>query len=336
MRYAMTPQSQLRLTTIESHTCGHPTRVVVDGLPSFAGVSVAEQRACARGEFDHLRTFLCREPRGHGAMYAAYVVPSQVADVGVVFASQVGYDDMCGHGTIGAVTALCENGRLPRDRPVRLETPAGVVTAEPHWSGRRVEAVSFDSVPAFLYERDVSVQVPEVGEVRGDVAFGGNWYLYVDAATIGTSVDAAGLPALVRLGAAIKEARNGVAEVVHPLHAQIARSLIGVSFYGPPQRDPGADQINVVVESEVFYDRSPCGTGTCGRMAVLHARGELAVGAEFRNEGIAGGTFSGSIAGLASVGPFAAVQPRLTGSAWIMGEAQWTLDPTDPLGTAGW
>ena len=332
----MAVHAKLRLSTIETHTCGHPTRVVVDGLPGFAGVSVAEQRACARDKCDELRTFLCREPRGHGAMYAAYVVPSRVADAGVVFASQVGYDDMCGHGTIGVVTALCQSGRLPRDRPVRLETPAGVVTAEPRWDGRRVAAVSFDSVPAFLYQHDVAVQVPGVGEVRGDVGFGGNWYLYVDAATIGESVAAAHLPALMRLGAAIKEARNGVAEVVHPLHAQIARSLIGVSFYGPPQRDPAADQINLVVESETFYDRSPCGTGTCGRMAVLHARGELAVGAEFRNEGIAGGTFTGRITAVTSVGTLTAIQPRLTGSAWVMGEAQWSLDPTDPLGTAGW
>ena len=332
----MTTESDLHLTTIETHTCGHPTRVVVDGLPAFAGVSVAAQRACARAEYDELRTFLCREPRGHGAMYAAYVVPSQVADVGVVFASQVGYDDMCGHGTIGVVTALCQSGRLPGGRPVRLETPAGVVTAEPHWSGRRVAAVSFDSVPAFLFERDVSVEVPGVGEVRGDVAFGGNWYLYVDAAAIGQSIDAANLPELLRLGSAIKEARNGVAEVEHPLHAQIARGLIGVSFYGAPRVDAAADQCNVVVESETFYDRSPCGTGTCGRMAVLHARGALAVGEEFRNEGIAGGEFTGRIVAQTAVGPLAAIQPRLTGSAWVMGQAQWSLDPTDPLGTAGW
>ena len=241
----MAPGSDLRLTTIESHTCGHPTRVVVDGLPAFNGTSVAEQRACARHEHDDLRTFLCREPRGHGAMYAAYVVPSRVADAGVVFCSQVGYDDMCGHGTIGVVTALCESGRLPRGRAVRLETPAGVVTAEPHWEGRRVATVSFDSVPAFLFERDVAVDVPGVGQVRGDVAFGGNWYLYVDAASIGQAVTAANLPELLRVGSAIKEARNGVAEVEHPLHAHIARSLIGVSYCGPPLRDPAADQCNV-------------------------------------------------------------------------------------------
>ena len=113
----MAPTTTPCLTTIETHTCGHPTRVVVDGLPPFAGASVADQRACARDEHDELRTFLCREPRGHLAMYAAYVVPSQVADVGVVFASQVGYDDMCGHGTIGVVTALCGSGRLPHDPP---------------------------------------------------------------------------------------------------------------------------------------------------------------------------------------------------------------------------
>lgn len=332
----MAPTTTPCLTTIETHTCGHPTRVVVDGLPPFAGISVADQRACARAEHDELRTLLCREPRGHLAMYAAYVVPSQVADVGVVFASQVGYDDMCGHGTIGVVTALSQSGRLPRDRPVRLETPAGVVTAEPRWDGRRVASVSFDSVPAFLFERDVSVDVPGFGEVRGDIAFGGNWYLYVDAAAIGQPIDAANLPELMRLGNAVKEARNGVAEVEHPLHPQIARALIGVSFYGAPRADPAADQCNVVVESDTFYDRSPCGTGTCGRMAVLHARGELAVGEPFRNEGIAGGEFTGRIVTETAVGPLAAIQPRLTGSAWVMGQAQWSLDPTDPLGTAGW
>ena len=326
----------LRLTTIESHTCGHPTRVVVDGLPVFSGASVADQRACARREHDELRTFLCCEPRGHGATYAAYVVPSRVADVGVVFCSQVGYDDMCGHGTIGVVTALCESGRLPRDGVVRLETPAGVVSAEPHWQGQRVATVSFDSVPAFLFERDVAVQVPGLGVVCGDVAFGGNWYLYVDAASIGQAVAAANLPELLRLGNAIKETRNGMAEVKHPLHTQIARSLLGVSFCGPPLRDATASQCNVVVESETFYDRSPCGTGTCGRMAMLHARGRLAVGEEFRNEGIAGGEFSGRIVAETSVGPLAAIQPRLTGAAWVMGQAQWTLDETDPLGTAGW
>ena len=336
MRNAMSPQAQLSLTTVETHTCGHPTRVVVDGLPAFSGAGVADQRACARDEHDELRTFLTREPRGHGAMYAAYVVPSQVADVGVVFASQVGYDDMCGHGTIGVVTALCQSGRLPRDRPVRLETPAGVVVAEPRWDGRRVASVSFDSVPAFLFERDVSVDVPGWGEVRGDIAFGGNWYLYVDAAAIGQSIDAANLPELLRLGNAIKEARNGAAEVEHPLHPQIARALIGVSFYGAPRADPAADQCNVVVESDTFYDRSPCGTGTCGRMAMLHARGELAVGAAFHNEGIAGGEFAGRIVAETAVGPLAAIQPRLTGSAWVMGQARWSLDPTDPLGTAGW
>ena len=210
------------------------------------------------------------------------------------------------------------------------------MTAEPHWDGQRVAAVSFDSVPAFLYERDVSVAVPGLGEVCGDVAFGGNWYLYLDAASIGRSIDAANLAELLRLGDAIKAARNAVAEVVHPLHAQIARTLIGVSFYGPPQRDPAADQINLVVESATFYDRSPCGTGTCGRMAVLHARGKLAVGEEFHNEGIAGGMFSARIQAETRVGDLAAIQPRLTGSAWVMGQARWSLDPTDPLGTAGW
>lgn len=324
------------LTTIETHTCGHPTRVVVAGLPALEGDSVAAQRACARAEHDALRTLLCCEPRGHEAMYAAYVVPSQVADVGVIFCSQVGYDDMCGHGTIGVVTALLASGRLPRRREVRLETPAGVVTARARWQGERVAAVSFDSVPAFVRHRDVTVAVPGVGAVRGDIAFGGNWYLYLDAAEVRQSIAPAAIPALLRLGSALKQAWNRTGRLEHPEQPQVARGLIGVSFYGPPRRRRDADQANLVVESETFYDRSPCGTGTCGRLAALHARGALAVGREFRNEGIAGGMFSARIVAETSVGALPAVLPRLTGTAWIMGRAEWSLDPTDPLGSAGW
>lgn len=324
------------LTTIETHTCGHPTRVVVAGLPALEGDSVAAQRACARADHDALRTLLCREPRGHEAMYAAYVVPSQVADVGVIFCSQVGYDDMCGHGTIGVVTALLASGRLPRRREVRLETPAGVVTARARWQGERVAAVSFDSVPAFVRHRDVTVAVPGVGAVRGDIAFGGNWYLYLNAADVRQPLAPAAIPALLQLGNALKQAWNRTGRLEHPEQPQIARGLIGVSFYGPPRRRRDADQANLVVESETFYDRSPCGTGTCGRLAALHARGALAVGREFRNEGIAGGLFSARIVAETRVGALPAVLPRLTGTAWIMGRAEWSLDPTDPLGSAGW
>ena len=328
--------SDIRLTTIETHTSGHPTRVVVDGLPAFGGDTVAAQRACARAEHDELRTLLCREPRGHQAMYGAYVVPSRVADAGVIFCSQVGYDDMCGHGTIGVVTALLQGGRLPRRAEVRLETPAGVVTAQPQWQGERVAAVSFDSVPAFLQQRDVTVELPGVGAVQGDIAFGGNWYLYVDAAQVGQEIARAGVSELLRLGNALKETWNRDGRLRHPEQEHIAPGLIGVSFYGPPRRRADAHQANLVVESETFYDRSPCGTGTCGRMAVLHARGALAVGEEFRNEGITGGLFTARITAETRVGRLPAVQPRLTGSAWVMGRAEWSLDPTDPLGSAGW
>lgn len=324
------------LTTIETHSCGHPTRVVVAGLPAFDGGSVAAQRACARADHDALRTLLCREPRGHEAMYAAYVVPSQVADVGVIFCSQVGYDDMCGHGTIGVVTALLAGGRLPRRSEVRLETPAGVVTARAQWQGGRVAAVTFDSVPAFVGRREVTVEVPGVGAVRGDIAFGGNWYLYLNAADLRQQVAPEAIPALLRLGNAIKQSWNRTGKLRHPEQEHVADGLIGVSFYGPPRRRRDADQVNLVVESETFYDRSPCGTGTCGRLAALHARGALAVGEEFRNEGIAGGTFSARIIAETNVGDLPAVLPRLTGAAWIMGRAEWSLDPTDPLGSAGW
>ena len=312
-----------------------PTRVVIDGLPRFAGDSVAARRADARRNHDGLRTMLCREPRGHAAMYAAYVVDSAAADVGVIFASQVGYDDLCGHGTIGVVTALLESGHLSRRDQVRVETPAGIVSAQVRWQGQRVAAVSFDSVPAFLHRAGVVVEVPGVGAVTGDIAFGGNWYLYLEAARLGLDLGTVRVPALLDLGGRIKQAVNGSMRLDHPTNRDVAHDLLGVSFYGPPLRDPQAHAANVVVENEHFYDRSPCGTGTCGRMAALHARGELAVGEEFRNESYTGGLFAGCITGTTTLGAVPAVLPRLTGSAWIMGRAEWSLDPTDPFGAAG-
>ena len=242
----MSDLSEIRLITIETRTSGDPTRVVVDGLPAFGGDTVAPQRACARAEHDGLRTLLCREPRGHQAMYAAYVVPSRVADVGVIFCSQVGYDDMCGHGTIGVVTALLQGGRLPRRSEVRLETPAGVVTAQPQWQGERVAAVSFDSVSAFVQQRDVTVVLPGVGAVHGDIAFGGNWYLYVDAAEVRQEIAPAGVPELLRLGHALKETWYRDGRLRHPEQEHIAPGLIGVSFYRPPRRRADVHHVGVV------------------------------------------------------------------------------------------
>ena len=201
-------------------------------------------------------------------MYAAFVVPSSAADVGVIFCSQVGYDDLCGHGTIGVVTALLESGRLARRDQVRVETPAGIVSAQVRWQGRRVAAVSFDSVPAFLHRPEVQVEVPGVGAVTGDVAFGGNWYLYVEAAQVGLDLATVRVPALLDLGGRIKRAVNRSMRLDHPTNRDLSRDLLGVSFYGPALRAADAHQANVVVENDRFFDRSPCGTGTCGRMAV--------------------------------------------------------------------
>lgn len=324
------------LTTIETHTCGHPTRIVVGGLPMFDGDSVADKRTHARRDHDGLRTLLCCEPRGHEGMYVAYVVPSEIADVGIIFASQVGYDDMCGHGLIGVVTGLFESGWLPHKNIVRLETPAGIVIAQAHWNGQRVSEVSFKSVPAFLYERDVTVIVPKFGKIKGDLAFGGNWFLYVDINKIESGMKERSIISMLRLGGAIKREVNRAIQIRHPEQPSIAQNLLGISFYGLPLKHENSHQANLVVESETFYDRSPCGTGTCGRMAVLYCLGELLIGEEFRNEGIAGGVFRGVASGITKVGPLPAIRPQLTGSASITGQGKWRLDDYDILGASGW
>jgi proline racemase len=328
----------LSLFTVETHTAGQPTRIVVGGLPRLLGDTVAAKRDVVRTQHDGLRTFLTSEPRGHTGMYGAYLVePSHPdASAGVIFFSTVNYDDMCGHGIIGVATALVAEGMVATAAPetqFAVETPAGLVPVRARIAGGKAASVILRSVPAFVLDLDVSVDVPEVGSVRGDVAFGGNWYFYVDATSLGIPLDASHLGQLRSLGAAIKAALTGLFDLRHPLNSDIAASFLGVSFVqrGPDERT----QRNLVVEGPDFFDRSPCGTGTCGRLATLVARGELATGDTLRNDGLFGGHFLGTAVDTATVGDYSAIIPEIEGSASITGYARFILEPDDPFGMAG-
>lgn len=326
--------------TVDSHTAGQPTRVVVGGLPKIKGNSVAEKRDYVKNKMDYIRNFLCNEPRGHSGMFGAILTEpaSDDADFGVIFFSPVGYDDMCGHGTIGVTTLLIETGMVSPKKPstkVTLETPTGKIQVSAKVIDGKVKDVSLINVPAFLYKEDISINVPGYGEVKGDVAFGGNWYFYVDAKDIGIRVKPENIDNLIKAGVAIKNEFNKKFDLVHPVNSNISKKLLGISFVDSPIKNQNTDQNNIVVEGKSFFDRSPCGTGTSGRMAVLFAKNKLTLNEDFINESILGTTFRGRLIRKTKVGECQAVVPEITGSAYITGFNHFVLDPDDPFGLNG-
>ncbi len=324
---------------VDSHTAGEPTRIAVGGLPKILGDSVAQRRDYVRSKMDYVRNFLCNEPRGHDGMYGALLIEpsSEDAAFGVIFFSSVAYNDICGHGIIGVSTVLIEMGMVHMEGPskeVILETPAGLIRTEAKIMNGKVKSVSFVNIPAFLYKEDVSINVPSYGEVKGDIAFGGAWYFYVSAKEIGVGVRSENIDDLIKTGTAIKNAFNKEFDLVHPTDPNISTKLLGVSIIDTPVKNKKADQNNIVVEGKLV-DRSPCGTGTCGRMAILFAKNKLGLNEDFVNESITGETFCGRLIDKTKVGEYLAVIPEITGSAYITGFNHIVLDPDDPFGSKG-
>ena len=323
---------------VDSHTEGMPTRVVTGGVGPIAGATMLERRETFLREMDDLRLLLMREPRGHAAMSGAILQPPtrDDADWGVLFIEVSGCLPMCGHGTIGVATVLVETGMVEVSEPettVRLDVPAGLVEARVAVEAGRARAVTLRNVPAFLHERDATVAVDGLGEVGYDMAFGGNFYAIVDAASVGLRVDPARSHELVEQGLAVMGAINAARRPVHPEDERIA-GCHHVVFH-----EPGRDGAHARAATSIhpgWLDRSPCGTGTSARMAQLHARGELAVGAPFVNESVIGTRFTGRLVAETKVGGRAAVVPEITGRACITGMGQYLLDAEDrfPAGFA--
>ena len=322
------------LRTIESHTGGNPTRTVVSGIGRIPGTTMMAKMEHMRGRLDHLRQLLMFEPRGHGVMSGCVLTEpvSEGADLGVVYIEVGGYLPMCGHDTIGLVTALVETGQIEAEPPgttVVLDTPSGVVRAYAAVEGGRVRSVRFDNVPSFVLHRDVEVDVPTVGRLRVDVAWGGNFYGIVAAESAGVSLEPLGAPWAITAARAIRAAVDAKVEVVHPLFPNV-RGLTHVEFYGPPTR-PGADVKNMVVVPPGGVDRSPGGTGTCAKAAALWQRGELALGEGFVHESVTGATFRATLLAEDRVADLPAVRVRIEGSARVYGESTFVLEPDDPL-----
>jgi trans-L-3-hydroxyproline dehydratase len=268
-------------------------------------------------------------------MYGCVIVPpdSEAADLGILFLHNEGYSTMCGHGIIAITTVVLETGMLPAtgtETVVRIDTPAGLVAARGTMEGGRVTGVAFTNVPSFVLLADRAVEVPGVGTVRCDVAFGGAFYAFVDAAEAGVTLGPESFRELIEKGMAIKRAVAATADIAHPFEEDLG-FLYGTIFTGPPLAG-GAHSRNVCVFAEGQVDRSPTGTGVSGRAAIELARGELAAGGEMVIESIIGSRFTVRVLEETEYGPYPAVVPEVEGSAAITGRHEFLIDPDDPYG----
>jgi len=322
------------ITTIEAHTAGEPLRVITGGMESIPGKTILEKRRYARHHLDALRTGLMWEPRGHADMYGAFVTEPVTpdGDLGVLFLHNEGFSTMCGHGVIALATVVLETGMIEKegDHPViKMDTPAGRVTATAHRENGRVKSVSFVNVPSFVAEYDLEVEVPGIGKVRYDLAFGGAFYAYCDAADFGLTMEARDYERLIDVGRRIKNAVMASHVIRHPFEEDLG-FLYGTIFCGAPL-DPSHHSRNVCIFAEGEVDRSPTGTGVSGRAAIHVGRGEIGLGESITIESILGTCFEVRALETVAFGPYAAVVPEVTGSASIVGRNEFYFDPDDPL-----
>lgn len=319
------------LQVVDSHTAGEPTRVVVAGLPPLRGRTMAELRDELRDEHDAIRRMAVLEPRGYDAVVAAFLLPTPQpeAHAGVVFCNDVGYLGMCGHGAIGVATTLIATGAVPAQEPltaIRLDTPVGVVAARVRVEHGQVRAVALRNVPSFVERLDAIVPVGGFGKVKADIAYGGNWFAFVDAASLGLRVVRGELDRLMDAAMRIRDAL-----VAHGIRGRGGAAVDHVKLWEPcHEAGPHGARALTLCPGRA-WDRSPCGTGTSAKLAVLHARGELRAGEEIEYRSILDTSFRARILELTRVEGTAAVVPEIQGSAWITAYAQLVLDPRDPL-----
>ena len=321
--------------TIDSHTGGEPTRLIVSGIP-LQGRSLLEQRDYMRKNLDHLRSALMCEPRGHRGMFGAVMAPATRpgVDFGIIWVDHDGtYLNMCGHGTIGIGFVCVEAGLVQVTEPlttIKIDMPAGLVEARVEVANGRAKRTAIVNVPAFLFRKDIPVEVPGFGKVPVDIAFGGSFFAGVQGKDLGIEVGPENVDALVRAGLAIRKAVNQQVEVQHPTLLHI-KSVDLVTIWGPG-RAPNARYKNIHVFSDGSFDRSPGGTGTSHMMTILIHRGLMREDEAIISEGITGSLFGGRMLSKTKVGSFDAWVPEISGTAHLTGFHQFVIDPDDPQG----
>lgn len=331
------PKDWLQIKTIDMHTGGEPLRVIVDGFPELQGNSVLDYRRYCRDNYDHLRTALMFEPRGHADMYGCILTPpnDDDGDFGVIFLHNEGYSTMCGHAIIALKTLAAELGWVEvqeGENTLKIDAPCGRITAFAYVNDSKVTGVRFHCVPSFVVGLDKTVEVEGLGKVIYDLAYGGAFYAYVDMSKNNFDFDLTqnSYRALISAGMDIKRAvKERDTEIVHPFEDELS-FLYGTIFIGD-SASTGIDSRNVCIFAEGEVDRCPTGSGVSGRMAIHRAKKEVEIGETMVIESITGSVFKGSVVSEEDYVPFKAVIPQVEGSAFITGMHIFVIDPNDPM-----
>jgi 4-hydroxyproline epimerase len=327
------PAGNYSFTCFDGHTCGNPVRLVTGGAPLLNGATMSERRQDFIERFDWVRRALMFEPRGHDIMSGSLLYPPTrpACDIGILFIEVTGCLPMCGHGTIGTVTMALENGLAVPAHPDRLmlDTPAGPVAASFTRNGPWIDAVRISNVPSYLVAHDIRLELPSLGELVVDIAYGGNFYAIIEPQAQYRGLDAIGIDGIKRLSPLVRDAANRAVSAIHPQDPTI-KGIRHVLWADAP-RDPRAHARNAVFYGESAIDRSPCGTGTSARMAQLAAKGRLSVGQDFIHESVIGTLFNGRVEAAATIGAQAAIIPSIAG--WARQHAISTIfvSERDPL-----
>ena len=322
------------INTVDTHTEGEPTRIITGGIKSIPGKTMVQKMEYFRSNLDHIRTALMAEPRGHKDMFGCFLTEpvSEKADYGLIFMDNEQYLSGCGHATIGISTALAELGMVEVKEPITkmvLEPPSGLIEVEAKMLNGRAESVTFRNVPAFVEYMDKEIEVPGIGTLKVDVAFGGNYFVFFKAQDVNLEVLPKNIEKVIDICLDVKSAANQQLKVQHPKLPHNNHINIATILTQPKNQE--ADYLCVHVFSTRQFDHSPGGTGTSAWMAVLHSKGQLELEREVHAESITGGIFTGRLISETSFEGKKAVIPEITGSAYITGFHQFVIDENDRI-----
>ena len=328
------PNNWQKITTIDTHTAGEPLRIITGGTPELPGDSMLAKRRYMKENFDHIRKQLLWEPRGHADMYGCIITPpvTKDADFGVIFMHNEGYSSMCGHGIIAITKVFIEAGLVETDGPqtvVKIDSPAGLITAIGHIKNGKVGKVSFQNVPSYVVALDSEIVIAEYGKIKYDIAFGGAYYAYVQADYFGLTCHPKDIDRLIQVGREVKGVVSKSVQIKHPFDNDLS-FLYGTIFISEPE-DESSHSRNVCIFADGEVDRSPTGTGVSGRLAIHYARGEVGVDEPIIIESVIGSKFIGKVFKETMFSQYKAIIPEITGEAFITGKHEFTIDPDDSI-----
>lgn len=324
---------------IDTHSAGEPIRIIRDGMPVLRGSTMLEKMNYMKERFDWIRTCTMCEPRGHKAMVGAvFTEPVSIdADIGVFYIDLLNYAPMCGAGSIAVAKVLVEVGMVTVKEPVTtvvMDTPAGLVSAYVSVENGDIINVTVENVPSFLSDTDVELKVSGLGEIHVDIGYGGNYFVFVDVDNLKIDILTENIPFLVEAGMEILKTANEKIQVQHPVHKEI--TFLNDMMFCQKPRGLNTPYTGMVVFGNAQFDRSPCGTGTCARMARMYSKGELKLNQSFLHRSVIGTLFKGTLIKEEKVGEYTAVVPRISGEAYITGFNNLIVDSGDGLKNGFW